>query len=275
MSSLVKLPMVEQERYLTASRHMTLFARDHSIPIAFAPPLKTFVGRIGTFTLPLTLGKIDGATGCMLQLQSGVFLVTAEHVLEEYERRLSQGEVLNWQVGRLPPFDPLPRVAWRGNCKYKSSGKDVVFLRMSDREAREACAGRTNILSASAGWPPPAPQVGQAVLFAGYPNELREIDSGILKPGSFSALLRVTTSTGDGSFKCRFEYAELFSFDNQPLPLEQIHANLGGMSGGPVFSVGNISYPFAGVISQRCGGFRDSDTIVIEAVEGVPSSFHL
>lgn len=50
----------EQKRYLTASRQMTKLARDHAIPITFAPPIKTFAipldgGRIGTVTLPRSL----------------------------------------------------------------------------------------------------------------------------------------------------------------------------------------------------------------------------
>ena len=271
-----KLSAEEQKRYLTVSQQMTKFARDHAIPIAFNPPLSTFAipheGKIYTFALPQTLRK-NGATGCVLQLQSGVFIVTAEHVLQGYEERLSQGEVLNWQVGKLPPFDPLARVAWRGNRKYNPKGKDIVFFGISEKEAKDACAGRTHILSASTGWPPPAPQVGQTVLLAGYPNELREFDNGRMKPGSFSALFGVTTSIGDGSFKCRFAYPDLLSFDKQPLPMKELHANLGGMSGGPVFGVGDMSYPLVGVITDRCGAFGDTDTIVIEAVEGIPSSF--
>jgi hypothetical protein len=54
--------------------------------------------------------------------------------------------------------------------------------------------------------------------------------------------------------------------------MREIRANVGGMSGGPVFRVG-IGYRFVGVITERCGAFDDSGTIVIEAVEGLPSSF--
>ncbi len=111
------------------------------------------------------------------------------------------------------------------------------------------------------------------MLLAGYPNELRETDNGVVKPGSFSARLEVTTQTGDGTFKCRLEYSELLSFDEQPVPMKELRANVGGMSGGPVFAVEAICYPFVGVITQRGGGFGDFDNIVIEAVEGVSSSF--
>jgi hypothetical protein len=146
---------------------------------------------------------------------------------------------------------------------------------VSEREAVEACSGRTNIVSAPTGWPPPTPVVGQTVLLAGYPNELREIDGGVIKPGSLSVLVEVTTQTGDGTFKCRIKYSELLSFDGQPVPLNQLRANLGGMSGGPVFVVDTICYPFLGVITQRGGGFGDFDNIVVEAAEGVPSSFRV
>ncbi|SRR5712692_1238049 len=271
-----RLSNEEQKRYLAASRQMTKLARDHAIPITFAPPVKTFSipldgGRVGTVTLPLSLGKVESATGCVLQLQSEYLIVTAEHVLEEYEKRIGDGEVLNWQVGNLRPFDPLPRIAWRGSSKHRP--KDIIFLRISEQEAKEACADRTHIISASAGWPTSAPQEGQAVLLAGYPSQLREIVSGIVKPGSLSALFRVTTSTGDGTFKCQYEHAELISFDEQPLPLKDLCTNVGGISGGPVFSVANISYPLVGVISQASGAFEEFDKIVIEALEGVPSSF--
>ena len=117
-----KHPREEQERYRTIHRQMTKFSRDHAIPITYAPPIKTFSipldgAKVGRVTLPLSLGKIETASGCVLQLQSECFIVTAEHVLEDYEDRLHNGEVLDWQVGKLPPFDPLPRVAWRGSSK--------------------------------------------------------------------------------------------------------------------------------------------------------------
>ena len=272
-----KLSIDDQKRYRATSSQMTKFARDHAIPIAFAPPIGRFAvpvgeGKVGMVTVPLSLGAIAGATGCILRLQTGLYVVTAEHVLKCYEERVYQGEKLDWIVGRLR-FDPLQRerALWRGSCKHQP--KDIVFIEVLEREAEEACAGRTNLVSASTGWPAAAPEVGQTVLLAGYPNELRETDNGVVKPGSFSARLEVTTQTGDGTFKCRLEYSELLSFDEQPVPMKELRANVGGMSGGPVFAVEAICYPFVGVITQRGGGFGDFDNIVIEAVERVSSSF--
>lgn len=66
-------------------------------------------------------------------------------------------------------------------------------------------------------------------------------------------MLPVTTSIGDGTFKCRYSYEDLINFNEVPLPLEELRGSAGGVSGGPVFCMETISYPFVGVISQRSG----------------------
>src|SRR5713101_7918274 len=139
-------------RYLAISRRMARLARDYAVPIIFAPP-------------PSVGGKINGASGCLVRLDSGTFVVTASHVLTGYEKRMREGEQLNWQVGNLPPFDPLPHVQWR------SREKDVVLLRISENEAHDIgpC-----IIAAPRHWPVHPPKEGQLVLVAGYPKGLRE-----------------------------------------------------------------------------------------------------
>ena len=137
-----------QTQYLAINRQMARLARDHAVPVFFAPPLS-----IG--------GKINGASGCVLRLDVGTFVITASHVLAGYEERMRRGEVLNWQVGDLPPFDPLSRVAWRNR------EKDIVLLRISESEAQNIgpC-----IISTPTAWPPRAPQEGDLLLVAGYPQ---------------------------------------------------------------------------------------------------------
>jgi len=95
-SAFAKLEPEDRQRYLTAARQMTKFARDHAVPIAYGPPVKTFhipldKGGIGSVTLPLTLGKLETASGCVLQLESEYFIVTAEHVVEDFEKRTKRG----------------------------------------------------------------------------------------------------------------------------------------------------------------------------------------
>src|SRR5882672_8814310 len=100
---LQKLRVETQKQLLMAGREMARLVRNYAVPIIFAPPLGV-------------AGKINGATGFGLRLNSGIFIGTAYHVLFDkggYLDRTESGERLNWQVGNLPPFDPLSRVAWK------------------------------------------------------------------------------------------------------------------------------------------------------------------
>jgi Trypsin-like peptidase domain len=224
-----KLSVAEKAIYLKTHQHMVRFARDHAVPIIFAPPL-----RIG--------GLVNGATGCVLQLSSGAFVVTASHVLDGYEKRVRDGEELNWQVGNLPPYDPLPRIAWR------DKERDIVFLRLSDDEVRRVgpC-----IIPVPPQWPPSAPKKDQFVLVAGYPKALREVDqpSGWIGAGPYSAMFRVTTR-GEDYCTCQIEHKDLVSFDGGPLP--EPGTDMGGLSGGPVLFLGAIDYPVVGVVTDHC-----------------------
>jgi hypothetical protein len=174
------LSQKQPELYRLIMRELMNFAQGHAISMCFAPPLVTAAVPLPTgpvaVKLPLTLGKVDGASGCVLQLQSGYFFVTAEHILAEYENRIREGERLNWQVGKLSPFDPISRIAWRDKTDaYERSlmpyrPTDIVLLRLTKLEAEEAC-GEAHIVPTPAEWPPPPLSIGQHVVMAGYPNQ--------------------------------------------------------------------------------------------------------
>jgi len=187
---------------------MVRLARDHAVPIIFAPPLS-----IG--------GKINGATGCVIRLTTGTFVATASHVLRGYEARLRTGELLNWQVGNLPPFDPITRIVWRDD------EQDIVLIQISDEEVRNigSC-----IISEPPAWPPPVPEVGQLVLVGGYPKSLREeaLAPGWIGSGPYSGIFRVTLA-GEAKLKCAIERRDLITFDG---PLPAAGTDMGGLSGG-------------------------------------------
>lgn len=226
-----QLSTQEQVRYRKAALQMVRLAQQCAIPIIFAPPLSCG-------------GALSGATGCLLELNERCFFVTASHVLLGYEERRQSGEALNWQVGALPPFDPLCRISWRDH------GKDLVFLELSASEANVACADSSRIVTASAGWPPPCPRVGQLVFASGYPKVLREVaPSGRIGAGPYSAMFRVTT-VGSGYFYCQIEPRELISFNEMTLPPPD--TDFGGLSGGPVLLDLGIVYPLIGLITEHC-----------------------
>jgi hypothetical protein len=231
----------DQNRYREFGRQMVRLAGVCAVPIIFAPA-------------PGIEGNINSATGSVLKLDRGYFLVTANHVLDGYTKRLQSGEKLNWQVGHLPPFDPLSRIAW------KDTAKDTLLLSLSADEARQV--GTRAHITAPIEWPPPTPKVDQIVLVAGYLKILREVNvtEAMVRIDGLNAMFRVT-GVGDGYFYCKYEREEdLVTFNELPLPT--VGMSMGGLSGGPTFLVvgGSIIYPaLVGVISEcveGCGLLR-------------------
>jgi hypothetical protein len=221
----------ERKRYKQAAREMIRLAEGYAIPIIFAPPLS--VG-----------GTINGATGCIIDLDGRYCLLTASHVLEGFENRTRAGEVLNWQVGALPPFDPLCRITWR------STDRDLLFLRLTKDEAVAACGTGSRIVPTLTGWPPKPPTSGQVVLVAGFPRALREVTTNDqIGAGPFGAMFRIANAK-EGYCDCQIEDRDLIGFDDSRLPPPD--ADMGGLSGGPVFCVGTLSYPLIGVVTDHC-----------------------
>ena len=277
-----ELPQTHQDQYRRVMNELMTFAQGHAIPIGFAPPLITVAvpwAKGASITLPMTLGDIAAASGCILQLQSGFFLVTAEHVLACYEKRTNDGERLNWQIGKLPPVDPLSRIAWRDKADDRSlmpyRPTDIVFLRLSEQEARDAC-GEARILSTPIA--PLALSVGQLVVLVGYPNQLKTIDlKGTMNREACGLVFQVTT-IGDGYCKCQFAYEDVLDFSGGLQPLDLSTVNLGGMSGCPAFVLASSSqcpelYPrLAGVFTSRWGADPTIEIIEIATFEKVQES---
>ena len=223
----------EQETYRRVSRRVVHLVQRYAIPLCFAPP-------------PSIGGKVNGATGCILRLDSGPFIVTANHILSGYEER-RKTERLNWQFGQLPPFDPVPRVAWR------DPERDVVFLEISEQEMAGACNSTSLVFSALSGWPPSAPIAGQVALVAGFPRILREVANGNIEAGPYSAMFRVT-SVNEGFFYCQIVQEELISFEGGPLPPP--NADVGGLSGGPVALMTSLAYPLIGIVTEHIQAYN-------------------
>jgi hypothetical protein len=219
------LPAPEQARFRSVSQHLIRHAVASAVPIVFGHP-----PRIGT--------KIESASGCVLRLRVGYFVVTAAHVVREYENRLAEGEESIWQVGRLP-FSPLSRIA------SSDKSADVAFLKVSEWEASQIGA---SILSPSNVWPPARPEIGQLLIISGYPRAARQFQApGRIGCGPMSAILRVT-STNDRYAVCQIARDDLVSFDANPVPDADFDHS--GWSGAPALVFGSHSYPIIGVVSE-------------------------
>ena len=205
--------------------------------------------------LPQTLGKIDGASGCVLQLQSGYFFITAEHVLTAYEKRICEGELLNWQIGKLPPLNPISRIAWRDQINASKHSQmpyrptDIVLLRLSEEEAEQAC-GEAMIIPTPAQWPPPPLRIGQQVVMVGYPNQLRTVDLAETMNREACGLVFQVESIGDGYCKCVFLYKNVINFGHTTQP-DLNNTALGGMSDCPVFAIPSSGWSVCRALEPR------------------------
>lgn len=204
---------------------MVKFAQKHATAIMIAPP-------------PSQHGKLNTASGVILELEGKHFLVTAAHVLAEYEARLQKDQRVRWQVGAVV-FDPSERLVLRDD---KS---DVALFRLMMTEAPMT---QVHISSAVAGWPPPHPSAGDFVIVSGYPavDRQREGEKQI-NFNALSAIFQVTT-TGPGYFVCQWQREYMASFEGPGVPPQGM--SLGGISGGPVFRVESLAYPLVGIVSQ-------------------------
>jgi len=227
-----RLSAEDKARYVEVNRQMVAFALDHAVPLIIAPPLGAD-------------GEVKGATGSIVRLASGAHLLTAEHVLAGYERRVGEGERVYWQFGKLPPFDPVPRIAWR------DARQDVVLVRLTEEDVQ--LVGRCRI-STPATWPPAIPVAGEMVLLAGYPAKIREVDdvAGSVGSGPFSTIFRVTT-VGDDYCTCQISHKDLVSFTASAPPPPG--TDFGGISGGPVFLLREGNCHLVGVITDH--GYMD------------------
>jgi hypothetical protein len=234
----------DKKRYRDFGREMVRLAQSYAAPIVLAPP-PTIID-----------GLVNGATGAVVKWNCKYFVLTASHVLDEYEKRLCAGEELNWQVGRLPPFDPLSRIKWRDYAA------DTLLLSMSKDEAL-----KVGSVIVSAPKEMPVPKDDDRVLVAGYPKALREVTAdGVIGAGCLAAMFRVTDIRHGCShcyFDCKIDEREEDFVKLNELPLPEADMDMGGLSGSPTFLLAGelITYPvLIGVVSdfvsQSLGGFR-------------------
>jgi S1-C subfamily serine protease len=222
----------EQQRIREAGNKLGHLAFSHCAGIVIAPPPGCRPGRLNT------------GSGFVLSLDGAHFLGTANHVVESWFQRTSDGEHLLFQAGGAD-IAPKGRVAWRDEVA------DVAFLRIDADEARRI---GVQPYEALLGWPPPAPKIGDYIVFAGYPaTERLHPDPGSVDFGCFSGLVSVTSSHKNHVI-CQFERDYWISHDGGPLP--PFGADLRGLSGGPAMLMGKIAYPLVGVVVEHNSAFE-------------------
>ena len=170
---------------------------------------------------------IFGGTCFFLRFESGIVGVTANHVLEVYEKIRSESTSIACQL-RTIPFDPIAALIDR------DAERDIATFRASEGLlARiEAIA-----LDCRMDWPPPEPDVMRGISLCGFPENMRTSSKdGTAEFGAWGALAAVEDLT---------EREILVTYDPErdtasrwAPTLPPLGLNLSGCSGGPVIMHG-------------------------------------
>jgi hypothetical protein len=169
-------------------------------------------------------------------------LATAAHVIDKYRSRMASETNIAFQCGNLA-LDPMERLLW---CDKQ---RDIALLHLEQNEQRQL-PGMTWTVSS---WPPHAPQIGDYVAFAGYPDEYRKnTGPGQVHLNLVGGMMAVTSCPGD-TIKCVMPRASLVPIIGDHIPAAA--SQHGGMSGGPVFHVDGSSFELVGVITDFGSNF--------------------
>jgi hypothetical protein len=192
---------------------------------------------------------IANGTLFLANFRAGCFAVTANHVYQGYlEDKAESPEMTCWIAPEAfetrgkdaIPFDLEERLIDR------LEDPDIATFKVTDGEADAIGTSITSL------WPPILPEIGQPVVFAGYPgNERLKVGPRELSFAPLPALM-IATSVSDRQISCQFEREYLVQAPGfqEPRP----HYETGGMSGGPLFTVverGGISRWHLGAVIKE------------------------
>ena len=157
-----------------------------------------------------------------------MFGVTANHVLERYERHKAEQANIFCQLGNVP-FGPAYSVIDRS--KYW----DLATFRIPDFRLNQWVP--TPWIYRTRAWPPPPVKTDDLVIIGGYPKILRSQSEGerpTMMFNDFVYLIGRVESSSDAHFMLYLDSSDWYWPKGEVLPPQP---NLGGLSGGPCFLI--------------------------------------
>ena len=213
-------------RLQEATNQLNRYAFRHAVPILLAPP---------------EAGENDlrNASGFFVRLPAGLYLGTAWHVVQHWIERRAEGVPLLFQVSDDVVLDPEACMAWR------DEEHDIVFMHITEEQIART---NTSVCEPLPSWPPDHPTADSDLFVSGFPAQLRLRD-GLREVHFRSFCAHLVVQQVDGrSAACALEQDYLTDIDGNMTPVGEL--DLGGMSGGPAFLVGNIAYPLVALVSE-------------------------
>jgi hypothetical protein len=186
---------------------------------------------------------LSHGTAFLANFGEKTFLVTAAHVLEGFRQAKSDNPQVKSYVGEVE-YDLEARLI---SCL----GSSTLDIATFDINLSEICKLGKAITFGAKNWPPEEVEVGQGIIFAGFPGQER-IDKGgsEYEFGLYVALTPVD-SVSERHFGCKFNRNSWIDSFGKGFPKEGY--DLGGVSGGPAFvlnksDAGLFSWDLVGVV---------------------------
>jgi hypothetical protein len=240
--SLSELPPEEEQRLLNASRVQAEGLHRHLAQVLIGAPAAGMDG------------PVNSGSAILVRLPSGVAVLTANHVIAQYESAVTQDRRVILQIGDIA-LTTVDRPAFRDDHD------DLAMIAVSDQEAERI---GTWIHDPTI-WPPPVPQEGTFVWLVGYPEALRsrQEDNGFTF-ASMVSLHRVRSSFLN-HFTVELEREFMVSWGGAGIPPSGM--NFGGMSGGPAFLMADLHSPLVGIIKED---WPAGEYFVVQGLGGLP-----
>ena len=206
--------------------------------------------------------QITNGTMFLADFGQGCFAVTANHVYQGYLEDKAEFPKTTCLIGPEAfeaggkdaiPFDLEERLI------DSLEDLDIATFKVTEIEAEAIGTSKTSL------WPPILPEIGQSVVFAGYPaNERQEVGPRELCFTVFPALM-IATSVSERQISCQFEREYLVQAPGfqEPPP----HYETGGMSGGPLFTVVERN----GIECWHLGGVIKEGNALLDIVTAAPA----
>jgi hypothetical protein len=209
-------------------------------------------------------------SGFILRRGETFFLVTAGHVYRRYLQHQREHGDLYCQVQNTTVTNLTDHLIACGDLDIpldepdREREADIAVFRVTPGAVSRI--GKTPIEARLSDWPPP-PNVGENVMFVGFPGRARDV----VKPdevifGIYSGMTPVTSIT-EHQIACRFNREHWIDAHGAGLP--PLGYGLGGISGGPLlvsdYQQGKWAWRLGGVISQAPAE-REPEDVVFESV---------